>query len=94
MLVEIVVCHEDMTGKRGENVTGMSILPFQVKFQYFGRKTLHYSIMMMSLHYVTNDIISLYQTINRCAPNAEVHNTARFQWVYINLVMDCVLILR
>ena len=28
MLVEIVVCHEDMTGKRGKNVVGMSILPF------------------------------------------------------------------
>ena len=27
-LVEIVICHEDMTGKRGENVTGVSILPF------------------------------------------------------------------
>ena len=29
MLVEIIVCHEDMTGKRGgENVAGMNILPF------------------------------------------------------------------
>ena len=29
MLVKIIVCHEDITGKRGgENVAGMSILPF------------------------------------------------------------------
>ena len=28
MLVKIILCHEDMTGKRGENVVGISILPF------------------------------------------------------------------
>ena len=49
-----------MTGKRGgENVTGISVFPISVEFQYFGRKILHYSIMMMSLHYVAIDIISL-----------------------------------
>ena len=31
MLVEIIVCHEDMTGKRGENVTGISIFPFRIE---------------------------------------------------------------
>ena len=41
-------------------VTGITILPFCIEFQYFGRKTLHYSIMMMSLCYITNDVISLY----------------------------------
>ena len=42
-------------------VMGISILPFHVEFQYFGGKTLHYSIMMMSLCYITNDVISLSQ---------------------------------
>ena len=42
-------------------VVGISILPFLVKFQYFGGKTLHYSIMMMSLHHIANDVISLSQ---------------------------------
>ena len=56
----VVICHEDMTGKRGgENVAGISVFPISVEFQYFGRKTLHYSIMMMSLHYIANDVISL-----------------------------------
>ena len=32
MLVEIVICHEDMTGQRGENVAGISILPFCIEF--------------------------------------------------------------
>ena len=54
----VVICHEDMTGKRGENA-GIRVFPISVEFQYFGRKTLHYSIMMMSLHYIANDIISL-----------------------------------
>ena len=61
MLVKIVICHEDMTGKRGENVAAISIFPFCIEFKYIGRKTPHYSIMMMSLHYVTNDIISFYR---------------------------------
>ena len=30
---------------------------------------------------------------NKHTLGSEVHNTARFQWVYINLVMDCVLTL-
>ena len=46
MLTKIVVCHEDMTGKRGgENVVGMnmnamgmSILLFPMEFLCFGRK--------------------------------------------------------
>ena len=29
---KIIVCHEDIIGKRGENVMGMSILPFQIEF--------------------------------------------------------------
>ena len=40
-------------------VVGISVFPISVEFQYFGGKTLHYSIMMMSLHYIANDIISL-----------------------------------
>ena len=43
-----------------ENVAGISILPFCMEFQYFGGKTLHYLIVIMSLCYITNDIISLY----------------------------------
>ena len=39
-------------------VTGISMIPLS-EFQYFGRKILHYSIMMMSLHYIANDVISL-----------------------------------
>ena len=31
MLVKIIVCHEDMTGKRGENVMGISIFPFRIE---------------------------------------------------------------
>ena len=57
----VVICHEDMIGKRGENVTGISVFPISVEFQYFGGRTLYYSIMMMSLHYIANDIISLSQ---------------------------------
>ena len=34
-------------------------IPFGVEFQCFGGKTLHYSIMMMSLCYVASDVISL-----------------------------------
>ena len=57
----VVICHEDMTGNRGENVVGMSIFPICVEFEYFGGKTLHYLIRMMLLCCIANDIISLYQ---------------------------------
>ena len=40
---------------------GISVFPISVEFQYFGRKTLHYLIMMMSLRYITHDVISLSQ---------------------------------
>ena len=64
-MFNIGVCHEDMTGKRGgENVagmnmnaTGMSMHPFQWNCYVLVGKYLHYSILMMSLHYVTNDVI-------------------------------------
>ena len=42
-------------------VAGISVFPISVEFQYFGGKTLHYLIMMMTLHYIANDIISLSQ---------------------------------
>ena len=42
-------------------IAGVSILHFCIEFQYFGKKTLHCSIMLMSLHYITNDVISLSQ---------------------------------
>ena len=62
MLVEIIVCHEDMTGKRGENVVGMNILPFRNRdFNVLVGKPFITSILMMSLHYITNDVISLSQ---------------------------------
>ena len=53
MLVRIIVCHEDMTGKRGENVVGMSILPFPVEFSCFGGKILHCLIsdVVITLHH-------------------------------------------
>ena len=40
-------------------VTGISMFPIMVEFQYFGGEILHYSIMMMSLCYIANDVISL-----------------------------------
>ena len=40
-------------------VAGISMFHIMVEFQYFGREILHYLIMMMWLHYVANDIISL-----------------------------------
>ena len=60
-------------------VVGISMFPITVEFGYFGRKILCYLIMVMSLHYIANDVISLSQDYNRCVPNSEVHNTARFQ---------------
>ena len=50
-MFNIGVCHEDMTGKRGENVmgmnmnaTGMSMHLFQWNFYVLVGKYLHYSI--------------------------------------------------
>ena len=50
-MANIGVCHEDMTGKRGENVKGMSmnaarmsIHPFQWKFYVLAGKYLYCSI--------------------------------------------------
>ena len=56
-----------MTGKRGENVTevnmniaGMSTFLFPMEFLHFGGKnTFITPLLMMSLHYITNDIINL-----------------------------------
>ena len=28
----VVICHEDMTGKRGKNVAGISIFPIMIEF--------------------------------------------------------------
>ena len=57
----VVICHEEMTWKRGGECHGNKYDSISVDFQYFGGKILHYSIMMMSLCYITNDIISLSQ---------------------------------
>ena len=46
-------------GIYGIYVVGISMFPITVEFWYFGGKTLHYSIMMMALRYIANDIISL-----------------------------------
>ena len=53
LVVNIIICHEDMTGKRGENVAGMGIHPFSMEFLCFGRKILHCSIFddVITLHY-------------------------------------------
>ena len=58
-MANIGVCHEDMTGKRGENAMGMSmnaagisIHPFQWNFYVLVGKYLHYSIF--------DDIITLH----------------------------------
>ena len=48
-----------MTGRRGENVPGISMFPITVEFLYFSGEILHYSITMMSLCYIANDVISL-----------------------------------
>ena len=42
-------------------VVAISMFPIMMEFQYFGRETLHYSIMMMSLCYAANDVIGLSQ---------------------------------
>ena len=49
-MFNIGVCHEDMTGKMGENVAGMnmnaagmSVHPFQWNFYVLAGKYLHYS---------------------------------------------------
>ena len=34
-LVEVLVCHEDMTGNGEENVMGISIFPFCIEFLMF-----------------------------------------------------------
>ena len=42
LVVNIVVCHEDMTGKRGGRMLWeMSIHPFSMEILCFGRKILH-----------------------------------------------------
>ena len=59
-MADISVCHEDMTGKRGKNVVGMSmnamgmsIHPFQWNFYVLAGKYLHYMIFddVIMLHY-------------------------------------------
>ena len=59
-MFNIGVCHEDMTGKRGENVVGMnmnvvgmSIHPFQWNFYVLAGKYLHCSIFdCVMLHHL------------------------------------------
>ena len=52
-MANIDVCHEDMTGKRRENVVGMSIHPFQWNFYVLVGKYLHYLIFddVIMLHH-------------------------------------------
>ena len=38
---------------------GNKYIPYCDEVLVFGRETLHYSIMIMSLHYIANDIIGL-----------------------------------
>ena len=58
-MFNISVCHEDMTGKRGENIMGMnmnamgmSVHPFQWNFYVLAEKYLHCSIF--------DDVITLH----------------------------------
>ena len=45
------------------NVTGMSIHPFQWNFYVLVGNYHHYSILMMSLCYVTNDVIDPFSKL-------------------------------
>ena len=64
-------------------------------FMFWQENTFITWFLMMSLCYITYDIIDPFlETINKCMLDSEVHNTARSQWVYIDLVMECVLTLR
>ena len=66
------------------NIVGMSTFLFPMEFFAFWQEnTFITPLLMMSLCYITNDVImtskTLLKTINKHALDSEVHNTARFQ---------------
>ena len=67
-------------------------------FIFLQENTFITPLLMVSLCCIIDDIIvmsyTLLETINKHVIDSEVHNTARFQWVYIKLVVDCALTLR
>ena len=77
------------------NTMGMNIFLLPMEFYILLGNTFIAPLLMTSLCSINNNIINpCIKTINKHALDSKVHNTARFQWVYIDLVMDCVLTLR
>ena len=81
MHIYIFIYMHIYVGGMSMNAMGMSIHPFPIGiFIFWHENTFITQLLMMSLCYITNDIIDpLSNSINKCVLDSEVHNTARSQ---------------